>query len=97
MHAGLYHTVPIDRCYCREIPFTELHERAMRDGLNVEQLCATTGAGTGCGLCRTYLRVVLATGRTSLPVMNEREVAAACGAAIAPRAGSSAAPTPRDG
>ena len=94
---GLQHTVPIDRCYCREIPFTELHERAVRDGLNVEQLCAATGAGTGCGLCRTYLRVVLATGRTSLPVMNEREVATACGETVESRTASIAAPAPRDG
>ncbi len=84
--------MPIDRCYCREILFKELLARAERDGLDADALVEATGAGTGCGLCRSYMRVVLATGRTSLPVLSEEDVERLCSEAARGSPDGGAAP-----
>lgn len=68
----------VDRCYCRDVTFEELRALAAQTGADVDRLGDLTGAGTGCGLCRHYIRVVLATGRTSLPVLTEAEADALC-------------------
>lgn len=68
----------IDRCYCREVMFTRLKNLAAQHGAGVERLSALTGAGTGCGLCVPYIRVMLATGRTELPVLSDVEVRRLC-------------------
>jgi len=85
--------MPIDRCYCRETPFTELLALARRDGLDVQGLAEATGAGAGCGLCRRYLRVVLATGRTSLPVLSDADVERLCASAAGSGGAGRASPS----
>lgn len=54
----------IDRCVCRGIPFATLLPRARSAGWTVEQLGRETGCGAQCGLCRPYLRRMLADGTT---------------------------------
>ncbi|MBL8963030.1 MAG: (2Fe-2S)-binding protein [Phycisphaeraceae bacterium] len=61
--------MPVDRCVCLNLTFTSLLETARSRSLTVDQLRAVTGCGGGCGLCVPYLRLVLGTGQTSLPVM----------------------------
>ena len=58
----------VNRCVCHEITFRELKQLAARDRLTLAELAGRTGCGTSCGLCRAYIEVVLATGRTELPV-----------------------------
>ena len=68
----------VDRCYCREITFRQLKALAERVGKDVNRLCEASGAGTSCGLCRPYIRVMLATGRTELPVLTDADVERLC-------------------
>lgn len=63
----------IDRCYCHRIPFGDIRELAEKRGADFDELCKLTHCGTSCGLCIPYIRVVLKTGRTSLPVMSAEE------------------------
>ena len=68
--------VRVERCVCFNQPFTGLLELAREEGLNQDELGERTGCCTGCGMCRPYVRVVLATGRTSIPLMNGRDLKA---------------------
>ncbi|HEU5358628.1 MAG TPA: hypothetical protein VFU45_05900 [Gemmatimonadales bacterium] len=54
----------IDRCVCRNTLFAELLPRARAEGWDLTQLVAVTGCGGQCGLCRPYLKRMLATGET---------------------------------
>lgn len=65
----------VTRCVCHEVSFAELIELAEREGLSIEQLAERTGATTGCGSCKAYLRIALATGRSDLPPMSAAELA----------------------
>jgi bacterioferritin-associated ferredoxin len=51
-------------CVCRRMPFTRLLPLARAEGWTLADLVAATGCGAGCGLCRPYLRRMLATGET---------------------------------
>jgi bacterioferritin-associated ferredoxin len=70
--------MPIDRCVCRQIPFETLREIAAEESLGVEALLDSTGCGSSCGLCVPYIHAMLATGRTSFPVMSPRELERLC-------------------
>ena len=78
--------MPIDRCYCRDVTFADLKALAAREGADVDHLSERTGVGTGCGLCLPYLRVVLATGKTELPVLSGADVERICAGAEKERA-----------
>jgi bacterioferritin-associated ferredoxin len=56
--------VLIDRCVCRNRPFAELLPLARQEGWDLAALIRETGCGGQCGLCRPYLRGMLATGAT---------------------------------
>ena len=56
--------VEINRCLCRDRTFAELLPLARDGGWDLEELMRRTGCGAGCGLCRPYLRQMLATGET---------------------------------
>ena len=56
--------VLVSMCLCRQVPFASLLPRARAGGWGLEELIAATGCGAGCGLCRPYLRRMLATGET---------------------------------
>jgi bacterioferritin-associated ferredoxin len=51
-------------CVCRRMPFARLLPFAQAGGWGLEDLASATGCGAGCGLCRPYLRRMLATGET---------------------------------
>src|SRR3954452_5819319 len=54
--------VLVTMCVCRRQPFAELLPRARAAGWALADLVRETGCGAGCGLCRPYLRRMLATG-----------------------------------
>ena len=57
--------VTVSMCLCRGVPFRELLPRARAAGWDLEALMRVTGCGAQCGLCRPYLRRMLATGETT--------------------------------
>jgi bacterioferritin-associated ferredoxin len=56
--------IEVTRCLCRGVTFEELLPRARAADWDLETLIRETGCGGGCGLCRPYLRRMLATGET---------------------------------
>jgi bacterioferritin-associated ferredoxin len=56
--------VLVTMCVCRRQPFAELLARARSGGWTLADLVRETGCGASCGLCRPYLRRMLATGET---------------------------------
>ena len=56
--------VTVSMCLCRSVPFAELLPRARAAGWDLPELVRETGCGAQCGLCRPYLRRMLATGET---------------------------------
>ena len=53
----------VDRCICHGVTFEEVVRTAKADGLSLAQLEDRLGCGTGCGLCRPYLRRAVRTGQ----------------------------------
>jgi len=70
--------MPIDRCVCRQIQFDELRDMAAEESLGFDALLDTTGCGSSCELCVPYIQAMLATGRTTFPVMSPRELERMC-------------------
>lgn len=56
--------IRVDRCLCQRMPFTRLFTLARAGGWTLADLMRETGCGDQCGLCRPYLRRMLATGET---------------------------------
>ena len=56
--------VLVSTCLCRRVSFASLLPLARAAGWGLDELVAATGCGAGCGLCRPYLRRMLATGET---------------------------------
>ena len=54
----------VTMCVCRGVPFAEILPRARAGGWGLEEIARSTGCGATCGLCRPYLRRMLATGET---------------------------------
>jgi bacterioferritin-associated ferredoxin len=54
----------ISMCVCRRTAFSSLLPLARTHGWDLEALVTSTGCGAQCGLCRPYLRRMLATGET---------------------------------
>jgi bacterioferritin-associated ferredoxin len=57
--------VAVTMCVCRGVPFAALLPRARASGWDLDTLMRETGCGAQCGLCRPYLRRMLATGETN--------------------------------
>ncbi|MEW5792312.1 MAG: hypothetical protein ACOY4L_08035 [Pseudomonadota bacterium] len=56
--------VRIERCVCKNQPFTRLKVLAAELDNDVELLVLATGASTDCGRCRPWVERMLATGQT---------------------------------
>ncbi len=63
----------VDRCVCHSITFAQLRAIAHTHNADLAALSARTGCATSCALCRPYIEVMLATGRTEFPVLTEQE------------------------
>jgi bacterioferritin-associated ferredoxin len=57
--------IDIARCVCRGVPFAVLLPLARAGDWSLDDLMRETGCGAQCGLCRPYLRRMLATGETT--------------------------------
>jgi len=55
--------IRIERCVCHRVTFEEAVRTARDQGLSLAQLEDRILCGTGCGLCRPYLRRALRTGQ----------------------------------
>ena len=56
--------ISVTRCVCRRFPFVRLLPLAREQGWTLADVMRETGCGDTCGLCRPYLRWMLATGET---------------------------------
>jgi bacterioferritin-associated ferredoxin len=65
----------VSMCVCRRTPFARLLPLAREAGWDLEGLIRETGCGGQCGLCRPYLRRMLATGETEFPELLRDEAA----------------------
>jgi bacterioferritin-associated ferredoxin len=59
----------VNRCICSEVPFWTIAALA-KQGKTFEQIRAATRCCDGCGTCEPYVRVVIATGKTDLPLLS---------------------------
>lgn len=59
----------VDRCVCRGVTFEEVKALAEIVGPDFDELSERTRCGTGCGMCKPYILIMLLTGETCLPVM----------------------------
>lgn len=59
----------VRRCVCYDLSFRELRDMAEREGCGIGGLHKKTGIGARCGLCIPYIRLMLLTGKTDLPVL----------------------------
>lgn len=80
--------MPVTRCICHDITFAELRalsqqlaapegslpSRPIDASHTLEALQARTSCGTGCGTCIPYIKVMLKTGHTSLPVLTPQQI-----------------------
>jgi bacterioferritin-associated ferredoxin len=57
------------------VSFASLLPQARAAGWDLAELVAATGCGAGCGLCRPYLRRMLATGETEFRELLQEEAA----------------------
>ena len=63
----------VTRCVCHDVSFQQV--RALRDrGMTFDEISAATKCCTGCGTCRAYVKIVIATGRVVLPVLSAEQV-----------------------
>lgn len=60
----------VDRCVCHDVRFSTLLAMHRATGAGFEELSAKTGCGTGCGMCRDYIKLAIRTGKDRLPVMH---------------------------
>ena len=56
---------PITRCVCYDVSFLQLKKSSLE---TVDEIARQYGCTTGCGLCRTYIERMLATGETAFHI-----------------------------
>ncbi len=56
--------ISVTQCLCRRVPFARLLPLAREQQWALEDVIRETGCGGQCGLCRPYLKRMLATGET---------------------------------
>lgn len=64
----------VDRCVCHNRSLAELKTLAAAQSLDASALSQHTGCGTSCTLCLPYIRLMLATGETVIPLMSPDEI-----------------------
>lgn len=64
----------IDRCVCMRATFARLLPLARAEGWDLEALQEATGCGGQCGMCRPYLREMLAHGTTVFQSVIEERI-----------------------
>lgn len=58
--------MPVDRCICHELTFTEIKQIAKERGFtSFEEIQKAGISSTSCKMCEPYVRAMLKTGKTS--------------------------------
>lgn len=58
--------MPVDRCICHDISFTEIQKIAQANGYtSIEEIQNAGLSTTSCKMCEPYIRAMLKTGTTS--------------------------------
>lgn len=60
----------VTHCICYDLSLEQLRDRARRDHLDLDGLKSATGCCTGCGMCEPYVRLMLKTGQTAIPILS---------------------------
>ncbi len=63
----------VSSCICFSVSFDRIREAAGHHERGLLEAHRKTGCGGRCGLCLPYIKLMLMTGRTSLPVMWSEE------------------------
>lgn len=61
--------MPVSRCVCLALSFSDLKKVADDESLDFEQLKVRTGCAGGCGMCEPYIRMMILTGETKFRVL----------------------------
>lgn len=64
----------VDRCICHNRTLAELKQLAADESLDADTLGWRTGCGTSCALCLPYIRLMLVTGESVIPLMTPDEI-----------------------
>lgn len=64
----------VTACVCFDMTFEEWLRLKRQRRWTMQQAARHTLCGEGCGMCKRYLRVVDATGLTSLPLLIPEEL-----------------------
>ena len=64
----------VSRCVCQNITFEQLKAIADASGADFNALCEKTGCCEGCGSCEPYIRLMLETGQTRMPVLRRYQI-----------------------
>ncbi len=63
---------PVRACICYPHTFAQLKALAQENNWRtVEEITKALGCGSGCGLCRPYLALMLQTGETAFDILPE--------------------------
>ncbi len=63
-------TVMVEKCVCHDVPFQRIAAFAAdRPETTLDCVREAFGCGGSCGMCRQYIRRVLTTGETSIPLI----------------------------
>ena len=69
------HAVPtVDRCVCMRVTLEQMREYADRTGCGLAGVQAQFQCGTACGMCLPYIRRMLRTGETRIPLLPQHRV-----------------------
>ena len=67
---GMQRTVMVEKCVCHDVPFKRVAAFAAdRPETTLDDVREAFGCSGSCGMCRQYIRRVLATGETSIPLI----------------------------
>lgn len=61
----------VTHCLCHNVSLERLRDLARDQHLDLEGLKNLTGCCTGCGMCEPYVRLMLKTGQTAIPVLSK--------------------------
>ena len=53
-----------------DVSFEDIKNRAEGEGLDLQGVKDETGCGCACGMCVPYIKLVLKTGETVLPILD---------------------------
>ncbi|TVQ51065.1 MAG: hypothetical protein EA377_13380 [Phycisphaerales bacterium] len=63
--------IMVDRCVCFDVSFRQLKQQADERDADFDELQRAFGCGRGCGMCVPYIKEMLRTGETVLPLRRD--------------------------